>query len=156
MQRCHIVQWHDGLEHFWKAKDDVQDNFRTELSHVENNTVQLLASLLDAYHWWTAHGHLVLQNSIFFNIVQGLTPLLLSWTSCAAANGRFWNIHVLIRYESLRLRSLRQSERTTARDPVQRRCEFIPALRRSMQNINKDGRADGVRRLPKHLAEGDK
>ena len=36
-------------------------------------------------------------------------------------NGRFWNIHrtVLTRYESMILRSLRQSERTIARDPAQ-------------------------------------
>ena len=29
----------------------------------------------------------------FFMTMQGVTPLLLSRTSCAAGNGRFWNIH---------------------------------------------------------------
>ena len=46
------------------------------------------------------------------------------------------------------LRSLRQSERTTARDPYNTRDEPIRAIGRSIRNINKDGRADGVRRLP--------
>ena len=50
----------------------------------------------------------------FFMTMQGVTPLL-SGISCAAGNGRFWNT----RYESMRLRSLRQSERATARDTVQ-------------------------------------
>ena len=34
------------------------------------------------------------------------------------------------------------------RDPVQTRNELIPAIEQSIQNINKDGCADGVRRLP--------
>ena len=55
---------------------------------------------------------------------------------------------VLTRYESMRLRSLRQSERTTARDPVQQKRWLICAVGRSIRNINNDGRADGVRRLP--------
>ena len=29
----------------------------------------------------------------FFMKMQGFTPLLLSWTSCAAGKGKFWNIH---------------------------------------------------------------
>ena len=52
MQRCHIAQWHDGLKHSGKAGM----LFRTisvQEPHEENNTVQLLASLLDADHRWT-------------------------------------------------------------------------------------------------------
>ena len=33
------------------------------------------------------------RSPLFFMTVQGVTPLLLSWISCAAGNGRFWNIH---------------------------------------------------------------
>ena len=29
----------------------------------------------------------------FVMTIQRVTPLLLSWTSCATGNGRFWNIH---------------------------------------------------------------
>ena len=50
----------------------------------------------------------------------------------------------------MRLRSLRQNERTTAKDPAgyNTRDKLIRAIERSMRNINKDGRADGIRRLP--------
>ena len=55
---------------------------------------------------------------------------------------------VLTRHESMRLRSLRQSERTTERNPVQhKRCTF-QCYRAVNTDINKDGRADGVQRLP--------
>ena len=45
--------------------------------------------------------------------------------------------------ESMRLRSL-QSERTTARTRYNTRDELIRAIGRSIRNINKDARADGV------------
>ena len=54
----------------------------------------------------------------------------------------------LTRYDSMRLRSLRQSERTLQGARYNTRYELIRAIERSIQNINKDGRADGVRRLP--------
>ena len=51
--------------------------------------------------------------------------------------------------ESMRLRSLRQSEKkNTARDPVQQKRRTYHAIGRSIRNINKDGRTNGVRRLP--------
>ena len=49
---------------------------------------------------------------------------------------------LLTRYESMRLRSLRQSERTSARDPVQHERWTYP-YSRTEWNINKYGRADG-------------
>ena len=54
---------------------------------------------------------------------------------------------VLTQYESMRLRSLRQSERTTARDRYSTRDELIRAIGESIRNINTGGRAYGVRRL---------
>ena len=39
---------------FWEGKDAVQDNLCKGQSHMENNTVHLLASLLDADRWLTA------------------------------------------------------------------------------------------------------
>ena len=36
--------------------------------------------------WWH-------RTTSFFMTMQGVTSLL-SWTSCAAGNGRFWNIHI--------------------------------------------------------------
>ena len=37
-----------------EGRDAVQDNLRKIRAHVENNTVQLLASLMDAQRRWTA------------------------------------------------------------------------------------------------------
>ena len=54
---------------------------------------------------------------------------------------------VLTRYESMQLRSLPQSERTTARDPVQHKKWTYLCYRAWIRSINKDGCADGVRRL---------
>ena len=39
---------------FWEGRDAIQDNLHTGRPHMENNTVQLLACLLDAGCWWTA------------------------------------------------------------------------------------------------------
>ena len=55
---------------------------------------------------------------------------------------------VLTRYESMRLRTLRQSERTTATDPVNTKAELILIIGWSLGSINKAGRADGVRHFP--------
>ena len=46
MQRCTVA--------FQEVRDAVQDNLRTGRPHVENNAVQVLASLLDADRQWTA------------------------------------------------------------------------------------------------------
>ena len=55
----------------------------------------------------------------FFMTMQGVTALL-SWTSCNADNGRFWNIHCTHPiWVHARLLSLCQSERTTARNQWQ-------------------------------------
>ncbi|KAJ4451759.1 hypothetical protein ANN_03231 [Periplaneta americana] len=45
-----VAQW---VKTFRKGRDLVQDNLRTGRPRVEDNTVQLLASLLDADHLWT-------------------------------------------------------------------------------------------------------
>ena len=61
---------------------------------------------------------------------------------------------LLTRYESMRLRSLPQSERRKEPlrgTPYNARDELIRAIGRSIRNINKDGHADGVRRLPNIL-----
>ena len=42
---CIVVQW---VKAFREGRDVIQDNLRTGQSHVENNIVQLLASLSDA------------------------------------------------------------------------------------------------------------
>ena len=80
--------------------------------------------------------------------MQGVTQLLLSRTSCTAAltMGDSGTSTVLTSYVSMRLRFLRQSERTAARDPVRRKDELIRVTGRSIRNISKDGRAYGVRR----------
>ena len=49
---------------------------------------------------------------------------------------------------AIRLRSICQSVWTIARDPVQHKRWTYPCYRASIRNINKDGCADGVPRLP--------
>ena len=46
------VAW--WIKAFREGRDAVQDNLRTGRSHVENNTIQLLVSLLNADRRWTA------------------------------------------------------------------------------------------------------
>ena len=58
--------------------------------------------------------------------------------------------------EPMRLGSLRPSERTIARDPVQHKRWTYPCYRAVNTKINKDGRAGGVRRLPNIWQKGDK
>ena len=48
MQRFHIAQWHDGLKRSGKA------GITFRWPHMEKNTAQLLASLLDTDRRWTA------------------------------------------------------------------------------------------------------
>ena len=75
--------------------------------------------------------------------MQGVTPLQLSRTSCAADS-------VLTRYESMRFRFLRQSEKNHCEGSgANTRDEFIRAIGRSIRNINKGVRIDGVQRLQK-------
>ena len=99
--------------------------------------------------WWC-------RTPSFFMTMQGVTPLLLSWISCAAGNGRFWNIHRTRPIWSMRLRSLHQSERTTARDPVQYKRWTYPCYKA----VNREHQQRWTRwwctRHSKHLAGGDK
>ena len=81
-----------------------------------------------------------------FITVQRVTPLL-SRTSWQLAIGDSGTSTVLTRYESMRLWSLRQSERTIARDSVQDKRWTYPCHRAVNMEHNKDGCADGVRRL---------
>ena len=68
--------------------------------------------------------------------MQGVTPLLLHGPLMQLALEYSGTSAVLIRYESMRLRSPRQSERTTERDSVQhKRWNF---------SVHEDGQADGV------------
>ena len=46
-----LAQW---VKVFWEGRDAIQDNLRRGRPHVKNNTVQLLASLLDAHRQRTA------------------------------------------------------------------------------------------------------
>ena len=47
-----VAQW---VKVFWEGRNAVLDNLRTGWPHVENNTVQLFASLLDADRRLTVH-----------------------------------------------------------------------------------------------------
>ena len=76
--------------------------------------------------------------------MQGVTPLL-SRTSCAAGNLRFWNIHrnqpdmSPCAYDLFdKVKEPLRGTRYNTRD------ELIRAIGRSIRNINRDGRAVGV------------
>ena len=84
----------------------------------------------------------------FFMTMQGVTPLLFSTSSCAAGNGRFWNIH---RTHPIWVHEITISSpkwNNYCEWPGTTRDEFTDAIRRSIRKINKDGLTDGVRRLP--------
>ena len=71
------------------------------------------------------------------------------WPLAPLAIGDSRRSAVLTRYESMRLRFPRQSKKKRLRGTrYNTRDELLRAKGRSIRNINKDGRADGVRRLP--------
>ena len=84
----------------------------------------------------------------FFMTMQGVAPLLLSRKSCDACNGRFWNIHHSnpmspCDYDLFaKVKEPLRGNRSNTGD------ELFRAIGRSVKNINKDGLADSVRRLP--------
>ena len=84
----------------------------------------------------------------FFMTVQGITPLLLSRTSCAAGNGRFWNIHRTHPMSPCDYDLSAKVKESLRRARYNTRDELIRAIGRPIRNINKSGRADGERRLP--------
>ena len=49
---CTVARW---VKAFQEGRDAIQDNLHTRWPHMENNTVQLLVSLLDAGRRWTAY-----------------------------------------------------------------------------------------------------
>ena len=77
--------------------------------------------------------------SSFFITVQGVTPL---------ARGDSGTFAVLTRYEFMQLQSLRQSERTTARDSVQHTRWTYPCYRVVSTEHQQRWRTEGVGRLP--------
>ena len=78
---------------------------------------------------------------------QGVTPLLLPRTSCAAGNGRFRNIH-----RTHPMSPCDYDLFAKVKDPLRgtryNTIDELRAIGRAIRNINKDGRADSVRRLP--------
>ena len=80
----------------------------------------------------------------FLMAMQGVTALL-SRTFCAMAMGDSGTSTLLTRYESMRLRSLGQSERTTARNAIQHERWTYPCYRAVSKEHQ---RAVGLRLLP--------
>ena len=83
--------------------------------------------------------------------MQSVTPLL-SRTSCAAGNGRFWNIHPTYPMSSCdydlfaKVKEPLRWARYNTRD--EHYLGPIRAIGRSIWNINKYGSTDGVRDFP--------
>ena len=78
---------------------------------------------------WSMWRHMVVQSPSFFTTMQEVTPLLLSRISCAAGNGRFWNIHCTHPMSPCDYNLFFKIERTTARDPVQHKILTYPCYR---------------------------
>ena len=91
---------------------------------------------------------LVVQNSIIFQDNARVTQLLLSRTSCASGNWKFRNIrhtHPMSPCEYDLFAKVKEPLRGTRYNT---RDELILVIRRWIRNIDKEGRADGVWRLP--------
>ncbi|KAJ4438220.1 hypothetical protein ANN_14159 [Periplaneta americana] len=191
-----VARW---VKAFREGRDAVQDNLRTERPRVEDNTVQLLASLLDADRRWTVcvlaaevgvyHKTVlhILQDilgssrpkkvrptqsavNVMFIVVYDIDGVILHHavsprqTANADYCCRFLQHHLrplapLAMGDSgtpivlTRLSPCDYDLFTKVKEPLRgTRCnirdEFIHAIGRSIRNINEDGRADGVRRLP--------
>ena len=78
--------------------------------------------------------------------MQGVTPLLLSRTSCTPGNGRFWNIHrthpIWVHAISISSQKVKEPLRGVLYNT---RDELIRAIGRSIRKIHGYGRADGWR-----------
>ena len=79
---CGIRHWCDNTAPCCTSKTDCK---RCLLLHVPAAPTSSSTGQYDDTWWY--------RTSSFFMTVQGVTPLLLSWTSCVTGNGRFWNIH---------------------------------------------------------------
>ena len=84
----------------------------------------------------------------FFMAMQEVTPLLLSWTSCAVGNGRFWNIH-----HNHPMSPCNYNLFTKVKEPLRgtqynTRDELIRVIGWWIRNIKKDGCANGIQCHP--------
>ena len=94
---------------------------------------------------WVFQNTIILHDNARCHTAAAVTELLHRWQ---------WEIMGHASYPSDKspcnfIRTLRQSERTTARGPLYSTGdELIRAIGRSIRNNNKYGRADGIRRIP--------
>ena len=75
-----MVRW---IKVFREGRDAIQDNHRTGRSHVENNTAQLLFSLLDSDRRWTARG-LATEDGLCHKTVLHILHDILGYRTLAA------------------------------------------------------------------------
>ena len=87
--------------------------------------------------WWY-------RTQSFFMTMQGVTPLLLSWASCAADNGRFWNIHRIHPMSPCDYDTFAKVIESLRGTRYNIRNELIHVIGRSIRNINKDGRLPNI------------
>ncbi|PSN36375.1 hypothetical protein C0J52_23866 [Blattella germanica] len=135
--------------------DFVNDNPRTGRPHVENNTVQLLASLLDVDRRWTAR-ELAAEVGVCHKTVLHILHDNARCHTAAAVRDllRRWQWEILEHppyspdvspcdYDLFsKVKEPLRGNRYNTREAI------IHAVGRSIWTINRNGRADGVRRLP--------
>ncbi|KAJ4444105.1 hypothetical protein ANN_05894 [Periplaneta americana] len=148
MQRCHIAQLHDGLKRSGKAllhryQREGDDFLGRIVAMDETWTRSYEPNLKRQSNEWKHPGSprpkkvRPTQSAVkeMFIVAYDIDGVILHHAvpPRQTENVDYWNIHLK---EPLR------GTRYNVRD------ELIRALGRSIRNINKDGRADGVRRLP--------
>ena len=101
---------------------------------------------------WSTCWHRI---SSFFITMQGATPLLLSRTSCAAGNARFWNTHRTNPMSLCDYDLVAKANEPLRGTRYNTRDELIRAIGRSIRNVDKGERADGLRHLPNIWKKGE-
>ncbi|KAJ4427216.1 hypothetical protein ANN_24833 [Periplaneta americana] len=145
-----VARW---VKAFREGRDAVQDNLRTGRPRVEDNTADGKRGLLLQHHLRPPlrrkRRHLVVQNPIILHdnarshTTAAVKDLLRRWQ---------WEILEHPQY-SPDMSPCDYDLFTKVKEPLRgtrynTRDELIRSIGRSIRNINKDGRADGVRRLP--------
>ncbi|PSN42070.1 hypothetical protein C0J52_16390 [Blattella germanica] len=145
-----VARW---ITAFRVGRDVVNDNPRIGQPHVENNTVQLLASLLDVDRRWTAQNtapHFMVQRPIILHenarchTAAAIRDLLRRWQWEILEHPPYSPDMSPCDYDLFsKVKEPLRGNRYNTREAI------IHAVGRSIRNINRNGRADGVRRLPK-------
>ncbi|PNF31690.1 hypothetical protein B7P43_G14035, partial [Cryptotermes secundus] len=165
-----VARW---VKLFREGRDAIRDSRRSGRPHVDSHTIQLFASLLDVNHRWAvwelAAEVGVYQKAVFHILydILGYRKIAVRWVphtmSEVQPRQRYAIAQDLLdcwRWEILQhppyspdMSSCDYALFAKMKEPLRgtrynTREELIHAVGRSLQDINRSGPADGVRRLP--------